>query len=60
MRTGGWCRFCQRMRSVHCRSTREMEDMKDEFCREALLRLGGEYTVNQRAADEQGKGDCGK
>jgi len=37
-----------------------MEDMKDEFCREALLRLGGEYTVNQRAADEQGKGDCGK
>lgn len=47
----GWCRYCGRMRSIHCRSTRDMEDSTDDVCKGALMELGGgEYVVNQEAA----------
>jgi hypothetical protein len=47
-----WCRYCGRMRSVHCRSTRDMEDNPaDEMCQAALMELGGgEYRHNQEKA----------
>ncbi len=46
-----WCRYCGRMRSIHCMNTRDMEDSNDDICKGALLDVGGgEYTVNQHEA----------
>lgn len=40
-----WCRYCARMRSMHCRSTRDMDPVDgcndDPQCHAALVALGG-------------------
>lgn len=40
-----WCRYCHRMRGVHCKSTRDMDPADgynhDPECHAALVRLGG-------------------
>lgn len=45
MTKNGWCRFCSRMGSNHCRNTRDMDPVDgfnfDPECHKALLVLGG-------------------
>lgn len=49
------CDFCDREMEMPCRSTRCMEDNReDRKCFDALMRAGGgEYTVNQLEADRR-------
>lgn len=43
--TNGWCKFCGRMRGVHCKNTRDMDPVDgsnhDPQCHEALVTYGG-------------------